>query len=467
MDDRTDAQLDSSLIPQPSSLSTRRFRPYPEYQNSGAEWIGEIPSHWSTKRLKNVVHFQGGGTPSKENLEYWSGNIPWVSPKDMKTRLILDTVDKITVEAVEQSATNLVDPGAVLLVVRSGILNHSIPIAIAGTTVALNQDLKALIPGAEVLPKYLSYVIDGKQSPLLVEWRKEGATVESLELELIENSRFPLPPKSEQHAIVEFLDRETEKIDALMAKKERLIELFLEKRTALITHAVTMGLDPDIPMKDSGVEWLGNIPAHWEVKRLKRIAQISYGIVLELDRTLTEGTPIISLPNVSIDGELNLRDIPFTPLRRDEREALLLKKGDLLFNWRNGSSDHVGKTALFDAEGDYTHVSFLLRVRFSGGGFIPRFYQRYLNSLRFTGFFMATKAGVNNTFNQSELMELEVLVPPANEQLIIATFLDQEMAKLDALIAKIREGIARLKEFRTALISAAVTGKIDVREEVA
>ena len=247
MGDKANIQEESSFIPQLSSLSSRRFRPYPEYQNSDAEWIGETPSHWSTKRLKNLVHFQGGGTPSKENLEYWSGNIPWVSPKDMKTRLILDTADKITVEAVEESATNLVDPGAVLLVVRSGILNHSIPVAIAGTTVALNQDLKALIPGAEVLPKYLSYVIDGKQSPLLVEWRKEGATVESLELELIENSRFPLPPKSEQHAIAEFLDRETGKIDALVAKKERLIELLQEKRTALITHAVTKGLDPDCP----------------------------------------------------------------------------------------------------------------------------------------------------------------------------------------------------------------------------
>jgi type I restriction enzyme, S subunit len=262
MGDKANAQEDSPFIPQLPSVSTRRFRPYPEYQNSDAEWIGEIPSHWSTKRLKNLVRFQGGGTPSKENLEYWSGNIPWVSPKGMKTRLILDTADKITVEAVEESATNLVDPGAILLVVRSGILNHSIPVAIAGTTVALNQDLKALIPGPEVLPKYLSYVIDGKQSPLLVEWRKEGATVESLELDLIENSRFPLPPKSEQHGIVELLDRETGKIDALVAKKEQLIELLHEKRTALITHAVTEGLDPDVLMKESGLEWLATFPHH-------------------------------------------------------------------------------------------------------------------------------------------------------------------------------------------------------------
>jgi type I restriction enzyme, S subunit len=269
MDDSTAAQRDSSLIPQPSYLSTRRFRPYPDYQSSGAEWIGEIPSHWSTKRLKTLVHFQGGGTPSKENLEYWTGNIPWVSPKDMKTQLILDTADKITVEAVEESATNLVEPGAVLLVVRSGILNHTIPVAIAGTTVALNQDLKALIPGSEILPKYLSYVIDGKQSSLLVEWRKEGATVESLEMDLIKNSHFPLPPESEQHAIAEFLDRETSKIDVLVAKKERLIDLLQEQRTALITRAVTKGLDLDVPTKDSGVEWLGEIPVHWKIIHLK------------------------------------------------------------------------------------------------------------------------------------------------------------------------------------------------------
>jgi type I restriction enzyme S subunit len=360
MDDKTDAQRDSSLIPQPSSLSTRRFRPYPEYQNSGAEWIREIPSHWSTKRLKNLVLFQGGGTPSKENLEYWSGNIPWVSPKDMKARFILDTADKITVEAVEQSATNLVDPGAVLLVVRSGILNHSIPVAIAGTTVALNQDLKALIPGAEVLPKYLSYVIDGKQSPLLVEWRKEGATVESLELDLIENSRFPLPPKSEQHAITEFLDRETGKIDALVAKKEQLIELLQEKRTTLITQAVTKGLNPDVPMKDSGVEWLGQIPAHWDSYRLKWITKDHKQGYYTEQTYIDEGVKLARITDIDDDTKVRFEAMPFVEISASDERAFRIAPGDFLFA-RSGT---IGRFGIVRNSDRAVFASYLIRFRF-------------------------------------------------------------------------------------------------------
>jgi type I restriction enzyme S subunit len=376
-------------------------------------------------------------------------------------------IEEFTFEKAPSRARRIVRDGDVIVSTVRTYLRTIAPITVTKPYLIVSTGFAVIRPKTGLDSSFTSYALRAPYFVDRVVANSVGVSYPAINASEIGGCAIAAPDVREQRAIAQFLDRETEKIDALVAKKERLIEVLLEKRTALITHAVTKGLDPDIPTKDSGVEWLGNIPAHWEVKKLKRIAEISYGIVLELDRTLTEGTPIISLPNVSIDGELNLQDIPFTPLRQDEREYMLLKKSDLLFNWRNGSSDHVGKTALFDAEGDYTHVSFLLRIRFSGGVIIPRFYQCYLNSLRFTGFFMATKAGVNNTFNQSELMELEVLVPPANEQLIIATYLDQEIAKLNTLITKIREGIERLKEFRTALISAAVTGKIDVREEVA
>jgi len=118
-----------------------RFKPYPTYKDSGVEWLGEIPAGWSLKRLKRVVRFQGGGTPTKNNIEYWRGNIPWVSPKDMKVSMVLDTEDKITAEAICESATKLVPAGSVLIVVRSGILVHSIPVALAGREVTLNPDL--------------------------------------------------------------------------------------------------------------------------------------------------------------------------------------------------------------------------------------------------------------------------------------------------------------------------------------
>jgi type I restriction enzyme S subunit len=157
----------------------RRFKPYPAYKDSGVEWLGKIPANWRLKRLKRIVKFRGGGTPPKENIEYWRGDIPWVSLKDMKVSIISDTEDKITATAVSESATKLVPAGAVLMVVRSGILIHSIPVALAGREVTLNQDLKALIPTLEIVSKYLAYLISDMQRELLVEWKKEGATVKS------------------------------------------------------------------------------------------------------------------------------------------------------------------------------------------------------------------------------------------------------------------------------------------------
>jgi type I restriction enzyme, S subunit len=464
MSDRTDAQQDSSLIPQLSSLPSRSFRPYPEYRDSGAQWLGEIPVHWKRRRLKYLssINNETLGEDTDPNLE-----ISYVDIGSVDEIGGIVKIEPFAFEKAPSRARRIVRDGDVIISTVRTYLRAIASITVPEPWLIVSTGFAVIRPKPELDSSFASYVLRAPYFVDRVVANSVGVSYPAITAGEIACFSIAAPDVREQRAIAQFLDRETGKIDRLVVKKERLIELLQEKRTALITHAVTKGLDPDVPMKDSGVEWLGNIPAHWEVMKLKRIAEISYGIVLELDRTLTEGTPIISLPNVSIDGELDLRDISFTPLREDDREYLLLKKGDLLFNWRNGSSDHVGKTALFDAEGDYTHVSFLLRVRFCGGGFIPQFYQRYLNSLRFTGFFMATKAGVNNTFNQTELMELEVSVPPTNEQLIIATFLDQEIAKLDTLVAKIREGIDRLKEFRVALISAAVTGKIDVREEVA
>src|SRR5258706_2320349 len=243
--------------PPATSSFIGKWKSYPAYKYSGVGWAGEIPEHWTVKRLKFVAKFFGGGTPSKENLDFWSGDIPWVSPKDMKAEIIYDAEDHITEYALQHSATRLIQPGAVLIVVRSGILRRSIPVAVNAQPVALNQDMKAIVTGSFVEAKYLAAAIKGCEHALLVEWRKEGATVESIEFELLANAPCPIPPITEQHAIADFLDRETAKINTLIAKKERLIKLLQEKRSALISHAVTRGLDPTVPMKDSGVEWLG------------------------------------------------------------------------------------------------------------------------------------------------------------------------------------------------------------------
>jgi len=448
----------------------RRFKPYPNYKESGVEWLGEIPAHWDVKRLKRIVQFLGGGTPSKANVEYWRGDIPWVSPKDMKVSVVIETEDKITPEAVHESATKFVPAGAVLIVVRSGILVHSIPVALAGREVTLNQDVKALIPTSEIAPEYLMYLIWGMQRELLVEWKKEGATVESLELDLVADTPTPLPFLPEQRAIAAFLDRETARIDALVAKNERLIELLQEQRTALITRAVTKGLDPNVPLKDSGVEWLGEIPTHWESRPLKvqcdirgRIGYRGYAV----DDIVPEGQGAITLSpgNIREDG-LDLSECTYLSWDKyRESPEIQIEPRDIILT-KTGST--LGKGAIVarcDEPMTINPQLVILRHReVTSAEFLA-----YI--LRCDGmkdlYWLENSGGATPTVSQQKVGKFSVPVPPLREQGGIAHFLDREILKIDALIANVRDVINRLKELRTALICAAVTGKVDVREEVA
>ncbi len=443
-----------------------RFKPYPAYKDSGVEWLGAIPATWSVERLKQLVKFQGGGTPPKEILDYWSGDIPWVSPKDMKERVIRDTVDKITAEAVTKSATRLVDRGAVLLVVRSGILNHSIPVAIAGRQVTLNQDLKALVPARQMKSEYLAYFIEGMQDPLLVEWRKEGATVESLELDLIANTPIAVPRFEEQLAISTFLDRETAKIDALVAKKERLIELLQEKRTALITQAVTKGLDPNVPMKDSGVEWLGEIPAHWRTTKMWDVAMATSGgtPAKENLRYWDGGIPWVSPKDMkrrfieSSEDTVSAAAISESGLKLVASPAVLIVvRGMILAHSFPVGVTKVPVTINQDMKA--------LKLR---DDVDPEFFAYWLEGVGrdLRAVIVDEAAHGTKVIRMDRWRVTPVEIPPRDEQRAIVAFLQEETARIDALVAKVREAIERLKELRIALISAAVTGKIDVRDEV-
>ncbi len=225
-------------------IDARTGQPYPAYKDSGVEWLGEVPEHWEEKRLKYAVSFTGGGTPSKANASFWSGHVPWVSPKDMTRVRLDDTVDHISEDAVAASAASIVEPGTLLMVVRSGILRRTIPVAINTVPMALNQDMKALRPRRRtVRSDYLLLFIQGNQSCLLREWTKHGATVESIEHGYLANSRLTIPPLLEQCTIVRYLDRITAKIDRVITQNRRQIEFLQEYRTRLIADVVTGKLD--------------------------------------------------------------------------------------------------------------------------------------------------------------------------------------------------------------------------------
>jgi len=227
-----------------SHAVTKGLNPDAKMKDSGVEWLGEIPEHWTMVPLKYLCSFSGGGTPSKENISYWvGGDIPWVSPKDMKSFWISNTKDKLTVKAVEESSTNFVESGALLMVVRSGILQRTIPIAINTVKVTLNQDMKALRFNRRMRVEYAANFILGYVPSLLLEWSKEGATVESIEQEYLSASLFPVPPIKEQIEIEIFLKYEIKKVDQLIKKCSEAIQLSKERRTALISAAVTGKID--------------------------------------------------------------------------------------------------------------------------------------------------------------------------------------------------------------------------------
>jgi type I restriction enzyme, S subunit len=225
-------------------------------KDSGVPWLGKIPAHWDAKRLKFVVSTFGGGTPNTGKPEYWNGDIPWVSPKDMKSDFIEATEDYLTEVGVAESATKIVPVDSVLIVVRSGILRHTIPVARNTVEVSLNQDMKALVAYERLRPGFIHWFISGLQEGLLPIWSKQGCTVESIEMDYMSNTVIPLPPVKEQDAILEKIVEITSRLDAQTEKVTAVISSLIEYRSSLITHAVTGKIDVcgfEVPQTAEGI----------------------------------------------------------------------------------------------------------------------------------------------------------------------------------------------------------------------
>lgn len=226
-----------------SHAVTKGLDPDVPMKDSGVEWLGEVPAHWEMVPLKYLCSFSGGGTPSKENLEYWNGDIPWVSPKDMKSFWISNSIDKITELAVAESSTSLVEPNALLMVVRSGILQRTIPVAVNTVGVTLNQDMKALRFSMEGFERYFAMLVQGFEPSWLLEWRKQGATVESIEQEYLAESLIPVPPRNEIYAIVNKVAAVAKRYESLEEEAHNSSQFLRERRSALISAAVTGKID--------------------------------------------------------------------------------------------------------------------------------------------------------------------------------------------------------------------------------
>ncbi|ODV49426.1 type I restriction enzyme S subunit [Methanohalophilus euhalobius] len=439
--------------------------PYPDYKDSGIEWIGEIPEHWDVTKLKHMCNKYALYGANISADEYTGSGIRFLRTTD------IDDYGNLHGEGVhvtKSAVSNYIVEDGDILISRSGTIGRSFlydstkhPIcAYAGYLVRYKSN-------SSTYSKFIFYFT--KSAPF-IHWINQislESTIGNVNGQKYANMEIPFVPLPEQQAIATFLDRETSRIDALVEKKQQFIELLEERRSALISHTVTKGLDPDVPMKDSGIEWIGEIPEHWDTIRIKHATYVKGRIGwhgLRSDEFIDEG-PFLVTGTDFVNGIVNWNSCYHVSKDRyDQDPYIQLKENDLLIT-KDGT---IGKVALVKGlKSEATLNSGIFVTRPLSNNYITDFMYWILNSEVFTAFFeyMSNGTTIQHLY-QNVFNEFAFPIPPLQEQQAIANYLDRETSQIDNLIEKTEQSIEYLKEYRTALISSAVTGKIDVRGTV-
>lgn len=437
------------------------FPKYESYRDSGVEWIGEVPSHWEVLSVKRVGNIRYGiGEPP----QYVEEGTPLIRATNIDSGRILEK-GLVFVDPADIPEQRIIwlRPGDII-VVRSGantgdsamVRNQNCP-SIAGFDMVFrpkscNPDLLQYI--------FLSSEIKDAQIGLV----KLRAAQPHLNAEELGACSITIGTPLEQKKIAAFLDRETAKIDALVEAQRQLIELLKEKRQAVISHAVTKGLDPTVPMKDSGVEWLGEVPAHWDVRSLKRdIIYITSGSRGWAGNYSDGGDLFIRIGNLTRDSlDLDFADVQRVKVPEGiEGERTRVQPGDVLFS----ITAYLGSVAVVPIDIGPAYVSqHVALVRLRPGRLLPQ----WVGAVASSGVGQAQLAaqgfgGTKVQLGLDDVSNLTLTVPPEDEQRTILEWITSRDAKFRALSAEAESAIALLQERRAALIAAAVTGKIDVR----
>ena len=413
----------------------------------GVFWSGGLPSDWRVKRLKFVVR------PVSAKAAYGESELPYMG---------LEHIESWTGRYLEDEDAS--PDGVVSHFVPGDVLFGKLRPYLAKVHLARHRGVcstEALVLRAdeELLPEYLRYFLVAPVTIEHINSSTYGSKMPRASWDFIGNQLQPVPPLKQQQKIAAFLDRKTAEIGTLIAKKRRLLDRLAEKRTALIARAVTKGLKPDTPMKDSGIEWLGVIPAHWEVCQLKRIWLTSdYGLSESIRND--HGVPVLRMSCI-VNGRI---DFDQAGLVEDVHEELLLKKDDLLFN-RTNSLDQIAKVGRVDIDLDrpISFASYLVRIRANELA-LPIYLVHLLNSSPFLSFARANAIPAIGQANlkPSRYGQIHIPLPGREEQKKIVDAIEESASATRPLEDRILRSIQALKEQRSALITNAVTGQIKV-----
>ncbi len=438
--------------------TVREWKRYPEYTDSGVDWIGEVPAGWETSSIKRHFSVQlgkmlqnqpnGPGDTLRPYLR--AANISW-------GKVLIDDLKEMWFSESEK-AQYRIEKGDLLVseggdVGRAALWNDELD------ECYIQNAINRVRSRNGALSSHLYYWTYFLKHVGYIDTLCNKATIAHYTAEKVMNTVYLCPPLPEQHAIAAFLDRETARIDALIAKKRRFIELLEEKRQALITQAVTKGLDPDVEMKDSGVEWLGEVPAGWLVTTLRRICRVQQGLQIpQAERYYDPGLgrlEYITVKSIHTEDAKDIKEYIQNP-----PERVICHPEDILFA-RTGATGEVitGYCGAF-------HNNFF-KVVYDKRSACKDFLVYYLqNDLIKQHFCLMAGTTTIPDLNHNEFLDSPAVLPPLLEQMEIVNYINSAMDMLAQQKESASQSVALLDEYRTALITAAVTGKIDVRGEV-
>lgn len=429
---------------------------YLQYVNSGFDWVGEIPAQWNNLRLRFVCEFRNGYTPSKANPEFWEdGSIPWYRMEDIRDsgRKLNEAKQYVTKNAIKGGG--LFEAGSFILATTATIGEHAVLIvdSLANQRFTNLKIRKSL--SDSLLRDYFFYylfVIDD-----YCKATTKTSTFPAVSMELLKNCHVVFPSVQEQQTIVDYLDKKCSEIDNVISAQQKRIALLQELKQSTITHAVTKGLNLNVEMKDSGVEWIGRVPSHWGVVHLKRILRehMQYGANEPAESDDTSYPRYIRITDITANGAL--RPETFKSLEPSKAKDYLLEKGDVLFA-RSGAT--VGKTFLFNADIKACYAGYLIKASCDRRKMIPEYLYYYTQS-------GAYECWKNSVFIQSTIQNIGadkyqlmyIPVPSKDEQKVIVEYVDKRSKAFDSSISKAQHQVELLQEYKQSLITEVVTGK--------
>ncbi|MDH0433744.1 restriction endonuclease subunit S [Aeromonas caviae] len=434
-----------------------KYKSYPEYKDSGVEWLGTIPTHWEMWKLAHAYEVIGSGTTPPTNEEGWFGDgIPWVTTGELREIIIEQTSKCITYEALNVFSALRVHPaGSVVIAMYGATIGR---LGILGVNATTNQACCVLTRSIHLDNKYVFYWLQAFRDDIVR--LSSGGGQPNINQEKVASLKISAPDERHQRTISAFLDYETARIDRLIAKQQRLIELLKEKRQAVISHAVTKGLNPNAPMKDSGVEWLGQVPEHWNVTKFGFISNVVRGGSPRPagDPELFDGdySPWVTVAEITKDEEVYLESTESFLTEKGSKQSRVFKRGTLLLS-NSGATLGVPKILSIDANANDGVVGFeKLSVNTEYAYF-------YLSTLTDNLRERIKQGSGQPNLNTDIVKSIVIPLPPSGEVEAILSEIKTHRITFSVLISKADTAIKLMQERRTALISAAVTGKIDLR----